>query len=217
MRLEGPLQAWSSQGKLGIRDTEREPTKSGVLGLVGAALGMPRADDVTLAELASLRMGVRVDKAGSLLHDYHTAGGGGFRGEKKYYVHGTSQCVPSHRYYLQDASFVGALEGNDPLLCRIAQALQSPRYPLFLGRRSCPPSVPVFMDVVAGRVREALVGAPVAHNADDGLYRLVLESGVGEGDIRYDVPLSFAQIERRYGRRYVTTEWIVPTPAEVTA
>ena len=54
IRLEGPLQAWSAQGKLGVRDTEREPTKSGVLGLIGAALGMPRTDDVTLAALASL-------------------------------------------------------------------------------------------------------------------------------------------------------------------
>jgi CRISPR system Cascade subunit CasD len=211
IRLEGPLQAWSAQGKLGIRDTEREPTKSGVLGLVAAALGMPRDDDATLSTLAALRMGVRVDRAGTLLHDYHTAGGGHFRG-KAYFVHGTRDCVPSHRYYLQDASFVAALDGDDTSVSRLAEALRSPRYPPFLGRRSCPPSVPLLIGVVGGTTREALQRAPLALDPDAGPYRLVLESPSGEGDERHDVPLSFAQVERRYGRRYVTTEWIA-TPA----
>ena len=217
IRLEGPLQAWSAQGKLGIRDTEREPTKSGVIGLVGAALGMPRDNDTALAELVSLRMGVRVDTAGKLLHDYHTAGGGMFRGEE-YYVHGTSDCVPTHRYYLQGASFVAALEGDDALVLRAAEALRSPRYAPFLGRRSCPPSVPLLIGVVEGSVREALEGAPLAREPDCGPYRLVLESPSGEGDARYDVPLSFAPVERRYGTRYVMTEWVAgPAPAEAIA
>lgn len=215
IRLEGPLQAWSAQGKLGIRDTEHEPTKSGVLGLVAAALGMSRDDDAGLAALASLRMGVRVDRAGTLLHDYHTAGGGKFRGQK-YYVHDTSDCVPTHRYYLQDASFVAALQGEDSLVSRIAEALRSPRYAPFLGRRSCPPSVPLLIGVVEGNGREALEGAPLALEPDSGPYRLVVESPGGEGDVRYDVPLSFAQSERRYGTRYVTTEWVAgPAPKEV--
>jgi CRISPR system Cascade subunit CasD len=206
LRLEGPLQAWSAQGKLGIRDTEREPTKSGVIGLLGAALGMPRTDEVALSGLASLKMGVRVDRAGALLRDYHTAGGGTFRGGKRYFVHGTKDCVPSERYYLQDASFVAALAGDDTLVLRVATALESPRYTLFLGRRSCPPSVPVLVNVVEGTIRQALASAPLADHPDDGPYRVVLESGGGEGDVRDDVPLSFAQIERRYGRRYVTSE-----------
>jgi len=207
IRLEGPLQAWSAQGKLGIRDTEREPTKSGVLGLVGAALGMSRDDDAGLAALASLKMGVRVDRAGTLLHDYHTAGGGKFRG-REYYVHRTSDCVPTHRYYLQGASFVAALEGDDALVLRIAVTLRSPRFAPFLGRRSCPPSVPLLIEIVEGNVRDALERAPLALEPDDGPYRRILESLSGEGDVRYDVPLSFAQIERRYGTRYVTTDWV---------
>jgi CRISPR system Cascade subunit CasD len=207
VRLEGPLQAWSAQGKLGIRDTEREPTKSGVLGLVGAALGVPRDDDTGLAELVSLRMGVRVDAAGTLLHDYHTAGGGMFRGEE-YYVHGTSVCVPTHRYYLQGASFVAAFEGDDALVLRVGEALRSPRYAPFLGRRSCPPSVPLLIGVVEGGIRAALEGAPLALAPDRGPYRLVCESPSGDGDVRYDVPMSFGPIERRYGTRYVTTEWV---------
>jgi CRISPR system Cascade subunit CasD len=216
LRLEGPLQAWSAQGKLGVRDTEREPTKSGVIGLVGAALGMSRNDDVCLAALAALHMAVRIDRAGTLLHDYHTAGGGAFRGES-YQVFGTGKgdAVPTHRYYLQQASFVAALEGDATLVTRLADALTSPLYPLFLGRRSCPPSVPPLMGVVTGDRRGALASAPLAEQADPPPYRMVIETDGGDGDARYDVPLSFAAAERRYGRRYVVTDWLpalAPSP-----
>ncbi len=207
LRLEGPLQAWSAQGKLGIRDTEREPTKSGVLGLVGAALGMPRDDDATLAELRGLAMAVRVDRPGSLLRDFHTAGGGRFRGQK-YTAHDTSSCVPTERYYLQDASFVAALEGDDKLVERIAAALRSPRWPLFLGRRSCPPSVRVLMDVVQEGATAAVRNATLAERAEANRLRIISETSGGAGDARYDVPLSFSEIERRYGVRYVRTEWM---------
>ncbi len=213
LRLEGPLQAWSAQGKLGIRDTEREPTKSGVLGLVGSALGMPRDDDATLAELRRLSMAVRVDRPGSLLRDYHTAGGGRFRGQK-YTAYGTGSCVPTERYYLQDASFVAALEGDTALVHRIAAALRSPRWPLFLGRRSCPPAVAVLVGVVAEDATMAVRNAPLAERPESGDLRVVVETDGAEGDARYDVPLSFADVERRYGVRYVRTEWM-PTATAV--
>lgn len=209
LRLEGPLQAWSAQGKLGVRDTEREPTKSGVIGLVGAAMGMSRDDDESLSALAALRIAVRVDRAGILLHDYHTAGGGIFRGEP-YQVFGTGKgdAVPTHRFYLQHASFVAALEGDAALIERLADAVASPRYPLFLGRRSCPPAVPLLMGVVPGDRRGAVAAAPLADEPDPPPYRVVIETDAGEGDARYDVPLSFAATERRYGRRYVATDWL---------
>lgn len=216
LRLEGPMQAWSAQGKLGLRDTEREPTKSGVLGLVGSALGMERDDDATLAALSALTMAVRVDRPGSLLHDYQTAGGGRFRGEK-YTVYGTKDCVPSDRYYLQGASFVVALEGDEALIARIAEALRSPRWPLFLGRRSCPPSVPPLVGVVAVGAVDAVRTAARAEGVSDGeRLRIVYETRGGDGDARFDVPLSFAAIERRYGKRYVRTEWTSAATLEAT-
>lgn len=209
LRLEGPLQAWSAQGKLGIRDTEREPTKSGVIGLVGASVGMQRDDDESLALLASLRMAIRVDRPGILLRDYHTAGGGRFR-RAPYQVFGTGKgdAVPTQRYYLQNASFVAALEGDTSLVTRLASAVASPRYPLFLGRRSCPPSVPPLMGVVDGDRLSALIAAPLADHPDAAPYRMVVETDNGEGDARYDVPLSFSAAERRYARRYVTIDWL---------
>jgi hypothetical protein len=73
------------------------------------------------------------------------------------------------------------------------------------------------MGVVERSVREALETAPLALTPDRGPYRVVLESPGGEGDVRYDVPLSFAPIERRYGTRYVTTEWVAGPAAEAIA
>lgn len=207
MRLEGPLQAWSTQSKLGVRDTDAEPSKSGVLGMVGAALGMERSDDATLQELAQLEMAVRVDRPGSLLHDYQTAGGGTFRGAA-YHVAGTKDCVPSHRYLLQDASFLVGLSGSASWIERVAAALAAPKWPIFLGRRACPPSSPVFAGAADGELAAVVRSGPRAKGAGDRL-RLVVETTPEEGgEPRYDVPLSFRPGSRRYGVRYVRSEWL---------
>ena len=80
IHLCGPMQAWGTQSRFSIRDTGQEPSKSGVIGLLCAALGKPRDENPgdgfpTLAQLAALKMGVRVDRPGSMRMDYQTAGG----------------------------------------------------------------------------------------------------------------------------------------------
>ena len=80
LRLAAPMQAWGSDSRFEVRRTGREPTKSGVIGLLAAALGRSRADSV--ADLCRLRLGVRVDQEGRLLRDFHTA----HQGEKTAYV-----------------------------------------------------------------------------------------------------------------------------------
>ena len=219
LRLEGPLQAWGTQSKLGVRATDREPSKSGVLGMVAAALGMERDDDATLAALCALRMAVRVDRAGRLLRDYHTAGGGRFRG-REYLVFGAGDCIPSNRYYLQDASFVVALSGEDKWIDCVARAVQSPHWPLYLGRRACPPALPVFLGAGSDVAAAAVRAAPLAERTDEDSLRLVVEVPPEKGgEPRYDVPLSFAEGARRYGLRYVRTDWFqpsLPTPADPT-
>ncbi len=212
LRLEGPLQAWGTQCKLGVRATDREPSKSGVLGMVGAALGMERDESATLATLSSLGMSVRVDRAGLLLRDYHTAGGGHFRG-REYLVFGASDCIPSNRYYLQDASFVVALSGEDELADRVARAVQWPHWPLFLGRRACPPALPVFLGVASDDAATAVRAAPLAERTDAESLRVIVEAPPEKGgEPRYDVPLSFVEGARRYGLRYVRTDWFRPSP-----
>lgn len=74
IRLEAAMQAWPLQRRGRRRDSHTRPTKSGVVGLVANALGRDFADPID--DLAALRFGVRVDRAGSLETDFHTTGGG---------------------------------------------------------------------------------------------------------------------------------------------
>src|SRR5690606_40565014 len=71
MRFAGPMQSWGTRSRFDHRDTEVAPSKSGVIGLVAAALGRHR--DEPIGDLASLRLGVRLDREGVLMRDYHTA------------------------------------------------------------------------------------------------------------------------------------------------
>ena len=127
LRLAAPLQAWGADSKFETRKTGREPTKSGVIGLLAAALGLRRDEREALLRLTGLRFGVRVEREGQLLVDYHTAK---TRDEKTSYV--------TYRHYLQDAVFLAGIESTDTaLLQQLQQALLHPAFPLYLGRR-CP-------------------------------------------------------------------------------
>jgi len=147
LRLEGPLQAWGVDSRYDVRATRPEPTKSGVLGLVSAALGRSREDDVS--DLAVLRFGVRTDRPGQVIRDYHTA-------LEIVAATGSGQgrSVISQRYYIADACFLCALEGARAMITQIHAALAQPAVPLCLGRRSCPPAVPVY--VPGGLVDQSL-------------------------------------------------------------
>lgn len=222
LRLEGPLQSWGTRSRFGRRDTENEPSKSGVCGLVGSALGMGRDDDAMLARLAQASFAVRVDRDGSRFTDYHTVGDGTFRGEP-YQVDGVDKgAVLTRRDYLQDASFLGALGFEDPSFAgEIYAALQAPVWPLFLGRRSCPPSLPVHVSEglreasPEDALRAAPYPSPKLPQGADGeprRLRLLIECPPGHPNAqpRQDQPLSFRLSNRHFGRRFVRTAWIEP-------
>lgn len=207
LRLAGPMQSWGTTSRFDERDSQLEPSKSGVLGLVCAALGRDRSE--SLDDLASLKMGVRVDREGLLMRDYQTATGV-MTAAGKADLHRT---VVSPRYYLADAAFLVGLEGADRgLLECIHAALRAPVWPLALGRKSFPPGEPVWL---ADALREApllqalriwpRIAAPRHEHRGDPL-RLMLEHE-SEGAIRLDQPVApFAQ--RRFGPRYVAAEAI---------
>lgn len=150
LRLEGPLQAWGERGRWSVRDTAPEPTKSGVIGLIACALGY--REDAQIRPLAEkTRMAVRCDAPGQLITDYHTVGGGydepallTAQGKPKV-SSGSPHTELTWRDYVCDASFLVVLQSEDEALIeQMAQALQNPVWPIFLGRKSCPPSRPVF-------------------------------------------------------------------------
>ena len=74
LRLEGLMQSWGASAAGYDRPTLEAPTHSGVLGIVGAALGIERTDVPSLAGLhRSYLLAVQVVRAGTVGVDYHTA------------------------------------------------------------------------------------------------------------------------------------------------
>ena len=161
LRLEGPLQSWGERSRWSIRDTAAEPTKSGIIGLISCALGYK--DDEQIRPLShKTRLGIRVDAPGKQIVDYHTIGGGydyptllTTQGKPKKNPSGAPHTELSERAYLCDASFLAALqvrdEDDNSLIAHMAEALQNPVWPIYLGRKACLPSRPVF----AGTARAA--------------------------------------------------------------
>lgn len=147
LRLAGPMQSWGTHSRFSIRDTGREPSKSGVIGLLCAALGRPREEPVD--DLARLLMGVRIDREGRLLRDFQTAldvvKASGARSD---------HAVLSNRDYLADADFLVGLCGNSlPLLQRLDDALRSDTGSSRSdARRSCQGSPFIPQSVVFARI-----------------------------------------------------------------
>ncbi len=145
LRLEGPLQAWGGYGsKFVVRRTHDAPTKSGVLGILCAAMGIGRKDSRSrLSALNDLRLGVRIDRPGVRWWDYHTVGGGARVPIAERIGKTKPGAMLTRREYLCDASFLVALRGDENLLNEVHTKLHAPEWPIFLGRKCCPPSVPL--------------------------------------------------------------------------
>ncbi|MBM4432932.1 MAG: type I-E CRISPR-associated protein Cas5/CasD [Chloroflexi bacterium] len=229
LRLAGPMQSWGIQSRFTNRDTALEPSKSGVIGLLCAALGKPRDEGLlpssghhgwpSLADLASLKMGIRVDYPGTVERDYHTAGGSHLKKDSEYGVptaDGKSRrTVTSDRFYLADAIFLVALQGDRKILERLYNALQHPVWPLYLGRKAFVPGCPVWLKdgfyPDENGLKKALTSYPYLcpdrSNIPDTL-RLELEADAQGDRAKPDQPECFVSAERRFGLRYTTTSQI---------
>jgi CRISPR system Cascade subunit CasD len=148
LRLAGPLQAWGANSRFAHRHTEIAPTKSGVIGMLAAARGIRRTDPLT--ELLSLSFGVRIDQPGRLVRDFQVARS----------LDGRISMPLTYRYYLADAVFLAAVSGAQALLEGLDEALSRPHFPLYLGRRSCPPAGAVSVGVHPGTLAERLTHWP---------------------------------------------------------
>lgn len=199
IRLAGPLQAWGASSRFSRRDTRHEPTKSGVLGLLAAAQGLRRTDE--LEHLAALSFGVRVDQAGVLIRDFQTAKS----------LDETKTMPLSYRYYLGDSVFVAGVEGDRGIIEGLVAALRNPTFPLYLGRRSCPPSLPLILAVTEDRLLLALQDYPWQaadwyrrRQAKTLQLRIATDGDAfGEGELVRDLPVSFNPELRKYEWRTV--------------
>lgn len=197
--LAGPLQSWGVGDRFGERHSGSEPSKSGVIGLLCAALGRNRSEPVD--DLAAMRFGVRVDRPGTPLRDYHTALDVIAADEDKH------DTVLSNRWYLCDAVFLAGLEGDPALLQTIHAALRDPVWPLFLGRKACVPGIPPWHPdgLADGGLLESLKAFPPLLELEGDEARLVYDDPEGPHS-RQDLPTGpFA--ERRFGWRRTRTEF----------
>lgn len=155
LRLEGQMQAWGTHTYEDFRPSNLYPTRSGLLGLLAACLGIERRDLPAQSQLAaSVEFSVRIDnqvmrldkekptkKPGMKLPDFHTV-----MNARK--VDGSANKFPvvSRREYLYDAAFtvaVGERPGAHYTLDHLTDALRRPCYTPTLGRRACPPTRPL--------------------------------------------------------------------------
>lgn len=132
IRLSAPLQAYGNEASFNRRTSWGVPSKSAVLGLVAAALGL-RRDDSTIASLNELAFATRTEQPGRQMTDFQIV-------EYQKNANKFTKKL-SYRDYLQDAVFMVALgTDDDGLFNKIEYVLKHPRFQLFLGRRSCPPA-----------------------------------------------------------------------------
>lgn len=156
MKFSGPMQAWGTSSHFETRHTDDHPSKSGVIGLVAAALGW-RRDDARIASLNAMTFAVRVDQPGTLLKDYQTAHKVSKKSNQSklisQFYHGEINMFTyvTSRYYLEDAVFTVALGMADSHQAEIlADALQAPYFQPYMGRRALPLPVDFFLGVKEG-------------------------------------------------------------------
>ena len=211
MQLSGPLQAWGGPAQLRDWSTQMLPTFSGVLGIVAAAQGRSRQDD--LSDLTALRFGVRADRPGMMLVDLQTtqpAPGQRVPGLGDEYANQAS--LLARKGYVADAVFLAALEGDAVLIDRAATALQHPHWLPVLGRRGCAPDRPVFVsstqdDLLCALRGHAWIGRRRQNEQQP--EKALLAHTDAQGDVRMqDVPLSWTSKARRYGYRLVRQEFV---------
>lgn len=222
LRLAGPMQSWGTSSRFDQRDTGKEPSKSGVIGLLAAALGIDREIWPDLEAITRLSMGVRHDRPGVPKWDYQTAGGAATDTIIKADGTQAKDGVVSRRFYLADAAFLVGLEGGDhAFLGKIHAALRDPVWPLGMGRKSYVPSESIWMEdgLQDAPLRAVLAQWPwIASKRkwEEPPEKLLasFESKDASGVLKMDQPLSsFA--ERHFGARFVISEWIA-FPQEAT-
>ena len=207
LKFAGPMQSWGTDSHFETRHTDLYPSKSAVIGLIGAALGI-RRDDKSICDFDSLKFAVRVDQEGNLLKDYHIA--------RKYKLTGDfDRTYVTERYYLEDAVFVVAISHEDNnLIEKIYEALKRPYFQMFLGRRSTPVLADFILGNFDGDIRNALEKCEwqakdyykKRYNTSQKSLDVYCDKGVFDNAdreiLRQDKVISFSNKNRQFSFRY---------------
>jgi CRISPR system Cascade subunit CasD len=156
-QLYGPMAAWGDIAVGEYRPSFAYPSKSAIIGLLAAALGIRRDEEERQKALAdACTFAVRVDVMGSLLRDYHTAQVPPEKKGMKYHTRYSElarslNTILSTRDYRCDAAYtvaVGLRDGSEFTLQELADKLHKPEFTLYLGRKSCPLALPLDPQIV---------------------------------------------------------------------
>jgi CRISPR system Cascade subunit CasD len=222
--LDGPMQSWGFASRFTRRTTALQPTKSGVVGLLAAALGIDKhgPDEAVqvarLAELECTTITLPKYRGGRelpmlRLSDYQTIGGGYDKGtdwmKKPRAASGaTLETVLSERHYLLDARFGVLLTGEAAYLAEIATKLKNPTWGVWLGRKCCIPAAPLLVGVGSDSAEAwklLIKAARLDESATLEQYDHVIEGEAAEGqdgEWLNDTPVAFgAAIGERHAPR----------------
>jgi len=148
LHLYGPMQSWADTGFGQLREAGEFPSRSAVIGMIAAAMGIPRGDQRLVDVHDSLQTHVASIRQGRVMRDFHTV-------ETRV---GSSRTLTS-RDYRHDAHFVVLVTGVASVVQEAFCGLSEPCYGMFLGRRSCPPALPLTPEEVNGDIFQSLVDA----------------------------------------------------------
>lgn len=226
--LDGPMQSWGHASRFERRTTALHPTRSGVIGLIAAAVGIDKhtADETaqlsrfTSLNVTTLTLPRRNRRAQELLmqrlEDYHTVTGIRRASGKE----DEDATVQTYRHYLLDARFGVLLEGPSALLDSIAAALRNPKWGVWLGRKCCLPASPLLVAPPGSRAavwasmlqRAGYSGTETEEQFDRILEVAATDSGA---DMIEDTPIAFgAPIGERHAPRWIRRipRSALPTP-----
>jgi CRISPR-associated protein Cas5/CasD subtype I-E len=141
IRIQGLLMSFGEGDHWDVRGTNKFPTKSFIVGLIAAGLGLSRNATTKLRELSQgFSFACREDSSPGFLRDYHT-----ILDTMKADGKRNKNAVVSPRHYLSDGCYTVLLGiKNIENKQRIINAFTDPVWPPYLGRKSCVPSAPLF-------------------------------------------------------------------------
>lgn len=216
--FDAPLQSWGYQSRFDRRTTLSYPTRSGVIGLISAAMGRDWGDTDWLASLDTLRLTALVFHKGGRLLDFHTVGGGYDRTTQEFCIPHTAEgkmrgpgkeTVPTVREYLEDARFGAVLEGSRAVLEQVAAALDNPQWGVWLGRKACIPAARICEGLYASAAEAEARLVTVAGGQP--VRRIREATDFAEGtDTLMDRPMNFQNDQRDFMPRRVVVDETEP-------
>lgn len=215
--FDGPMQSWGTDSRFQRRMTQGHPSKSAVIGMIAAAMGIDRELSERLEPLASLAMSTFLlpkRKHSIRLLDYHTVGGGynkkthPLRIPPKASGGPSDNAVVTTREYLTEARFGVLLCGKHDLISEVSKALADPQWGIWLGRKCCIPATPVLIGAFDSRgttFSQLLLAAGLDTSLPETSFDRTEESQatMAEAHGVNDVPVRFNANNREFQMRYV--------------